>query len=136
MNRKTLLIKTTDNIRNINLLKERIINHKKSKQNLVITTSILLVLLIIFVWERVEIDAISLNINRLKQKKSSLTAYNEIMKAEIENKSRFESIDKIARNKLHMKFPGDNSVILVINKIEPRSTIEKFKELIGKIELW
>ena len=136
MNRKQLLKSTTDNIKDINVLRAKIINHKKSNRNLLIAITVLLILSIIFVWERVEIDALSLNINKLKGKKINFFTYNEILKAEIENKSRFESINKIARYKLNMKFPGDNSVVLVINNSRPKTRIKKIKELIEKIKVW
>ena len=136
MNRKQLLKNTTYNIKDINVLKAKIINHNKSNRNLLITITVLLTLAIIFVWERVEIDALSLNINKLKEKKLNYFTYNEILKAEIDNKSRFESINKIARFKLNMKFPGDNSVILVINNTEPKTQIKKIKELIEKVKIW
>ncbi len=136
MNRKQLLKNTTDKIKDINVLKAKIINHNKSNRNLLITITVLLTLAIIFVWERVEIDALSLNINKLKEKKLNYFTYNEILKAEIDNKSRFESINKIARFKLNMKFPGDNSVILVINNTEPKTQIKKIKELIEKVKIW
>ncbi len=134
MNKKQLLINTTKSIKDINILKDKIINPKRP--NLVITIFILLILAIICVWERVEIDAVSLNISKLKEEKSGLTAYNEILKAEIENKTRFESIDKIARNKLDMKFPGNNSVILVINKPRQKTTKEKLKNIIKRVKIW
>jgi len=134
MNKKQLLIDTTKSIKNINILKDKIINPKRP--NLVIIIIVLLILAITCVWERVEIDAVSLNINKLKEEKSGLTAYNEILKAEIENKTRFESIDKIARNKLNMKFPGNNSVILVINKPKQETTNEKLKNIIKRVKIW
>ena len=68
----------------------------------------------VYVWERVAIDTLSMNTSKLKEKKASLTAYNEILKAEIEAKTKFESIDKIAREKLHLDFPGDNAVVLIL----------------------
>ena len=134
MNKKQLLIDTTKSIKDINILKDRIINSKKP--NLVIIIIVLLILAMTSVWERVEIDAVSLNINKLKEQKSGLTSYNEILKAEIENKTRFESIDKIARNKLDMKFPGNNSVILVINKPKQETTNKKLKNIIKRVKIW
>ena len=79
----------------------------------------------VYVWERVAIDTLSMNTSKLKEKKASLTAYNEILKAEIEAKTKFESIDKIAREKLHLVFPGDNAVVLVLEGPPEKSVIKK-----------
>lgn len=79
----------------------------------------------VYVWERVAIDTLSMNTSKLKEKKASLTAYNEILKAEIEAKTKFESIDKIAREKLHLDFPGDNAVVLVLEGPPEKSIFKK-----------
>ncbi len=129
--RKKRLLKNSEKLNDINYIRKKTINPKTHKLFLYII--ILFVLAIIYVWERVEIDAVSLNTARLKEEKSSLVSFNEILKAEIENKIRFESIEKIAKNKLGMDFPGNNSVTLVIDNTDKKSIFEKAKELIEKL---
>lgn len=129
--RKKRLLKNSEKLKDINYIRKKTINPKTHKLFLYII--ILFVLAIIYVWERVEIDAVSLNTARLKEEKSSLVSFNEILKAEIENKIRFESIEKIAKNKLGMDFPGNNSVTLVIDNTDKKSIFEKAKELIEKL---
>ena len=129
--RKKRLLKNSEKLNDINYIRKKTINPKTHKLFLYII--ILFVLAIIYVWERVEIDEVSLNTTRLKEEKSSLISFNEILKAEIENKTRFESIEKIAKNKLGMDFPGNNSVTLVIDNTDKKSIFEKAKELIEKL---
>ena len=129
--RKKRLLKNSEKLKDINYIRKKTINPKTHKLFLYII--ILFVLAIIYVWERVEIDEVSLNTTRLKEEKSSLISFNEILKAEIENKTRFESIEKIAKNKLGMDFPGNNSVTLVIDNTDKKSIFEKAKELIKKL---
>jgi len=129
--REKRLLKNSEKLSDINYIRKTTINSKKHKIFLYII--ILFVLAIIYVWERVEIDAVSLNTTRLKEEKSSLISFNEILKAEIENETRFESIEKIAKNKLGMDFPGNNSVTLVIENTDKKSVFEKAKELIEKL---
>ena len=129
--REKRLLKNSEKLNDINYIRKITINSKKHKLFLYII--ILFVLAIIYVWERVELDAVSLNTSRLKEEKSSLISFNEILKAEIENKTRFESIEKIAKNKLGMDFPGNNSVTLVIDNTDKKSIYEKAKELIKKL---
>jgi len=129
--RKKRLLKNSEKLNDINYIRKKTINPKTHKLFLYII--ILFVLAIIYVWERVEIDEVSLNTTRLKEEKSSLISFNEILKAEIENKTRFESIEKIAKNKLGMDFPGNNSVTLVIDNTDKKSIFEKAKELIKKL---
>jgi len=129
--REKRLLKNIGKLNDINYMRKITIDSKKHKLFLYII--ILFVLAIIYVWERVEIDAVSLNTTRLKEEKSSLISFNEILKAEIENKARFESIEKIAKDKLGMGFPGNNSVTLVIDNIDKKSIFEKAKEIIKKL---
>ncbi len=129
--RKKRLLKNSEKLNDVNYIRKVTINSKKYKLFLYII--ILFVLAIIYVWERVELDAVSLNTTRLKEEKSSLISFNEILKAEIGNKTRFESIEKIAKNKLGMDFPGKNSVTLVIDNTDKKSVFEKAKELIEKL---
>lgn len=129
--RKKRLLKNSEKLNDINYIRKKTINPKTHKLFLYII--ILFVLAIIYVWERVEIDEVSLNTTRLKEEKSGLISFNEILKAEIENKTRFESIEKIAKNKLGMDFSGNNSVTLVIDNTDKKSIFEKAKELIKKL---
>ncbi|MCK4966124.1 hypothetical protein KAS50_03780, partial [bacterium] len=85
-----------------NLTRESIISHKAAAYKIIFYIVIVMVFSTVYVWERVAIDTLSMNTSKLKEKKASLTAYNEILKAEIEAKTKFESIDKIAREKLHL----------------------------------
>ena len=124
------LSENSEKFNDINYIRKRITTSKNHK--LFSYIIIIFILAIIYVWERVEIDEVSLNTNRLKEEKSTLVSFNEILKAEIENKSRFESIEKIAKNKLGMDFPGNNSVLLVIDNSDKKSIYEKAKELIKK----
>ena len=86
-----------------------------------------MILSTVYVWERVAIDTLSMNTSKFKEKKASLVAYNEILKAEIESKTKFESIDKIAREKLHLGFPGDNAVVLILDEPPEKSIFKKIE---------
>ncbi|NVM02846.1 MAG: hypothetical protein HWN67_10950 [Candidatus Helarchaeota archaeon] len=129
--RKKRLPNNSANFNYIDYIRKKVISPKKHK--LLIYTIVLFILAIIYVWERVEIDAVSLNINRLKEEKSSLIALNEILKAENENKTRFESIEKIAKDNIGMEFPGNNSVVLVIDNPDKKTIFKKVKELFKKL---
>ena len=129
--RKKRSLNNSANFNDINHIRKNTINPKKHKFFIYII--VLFILAITYVWERVEIDAVSLNINRLKEEKSSLIAFNEILKAENENKTRFESIEKIAKNNLSMEFPGNNSVVFVIDNPDKKTIFEKVKELFKKL---
>ena len=92
-----------------------------------------MILSTVYVWERVAIDTLSMNTSKFKEKKASLVAYNEILKAEIEAKTKFESIDKIAREKLHLDFPGDNAVVLILDEPPKKSIFNKSIDCIKNI---
>ena len=108
-----------------NLRRENIISHKASAYKIIFYIVIVMVFSTVYVWERVAIDTLSMNTSKLKEKKASLTAYSEILKAEIEAKTKFESIDKIAREKLHLDFPGDNAVVLILEGPAEKSLFKK-----------
>ena len=117
----------------INLIKVKTTCQKKREFRFLFYIIIAFTLAIIYVWERVEIDAVSMNINKLKERKAGLIAYNEILKAEISNEARFDLIEKMAREKLNMEFPGNNSVILVLEKSGNKSFFGKITEHVKSI---
>ena len=133
--RKKGIIKNAlvNNLKNIDTIKEKIINNRHPKFKLFKYIIITFILAFIYVWERVEIDAISLNINKLKEIKSSFISNNEFLKAEIENKTRFESIEKVATSELNMEFPGNNSTVFVLEDKNDKTIFNKLKEFLSNL---
>jgi hypothetical protein len=91
------------------------------------------ILAFIYVWERVEIDSVSFSINKLKGIKSSFIANNEFLKADIDNKTRFESIEKVATTELNMEFPGDKSIVFVLEDKNDKTIFNKLKEFLNNL---
>ncbi len=122
-----------NNLKNIDTIKEKIINNRQSKFKLFIYIIITFILAFIYVWERVEIDSVSFSINKLRGIKSSFIANNEFLKADIDNKTRFESIEKVATTELNMEFPGDNSIVFVLEDKNDKTIFNKLKEFLNNL---
>ena len=76
------------------------------------------------------------NMSKKRTEKGVKKKITFIVKVNMMSRSGLELYGLILFPKLNMKFPGDNSVILVINNPKPKTQIKKIKELIEKVKVW
>ena len=97
----------------------RYYNKKRKQQTFPISkyllfTVSLLVILLLYLWQKTENDALRIRIEDLKMKKANLQNINQHLKLELEYMIKLSNIDKTASEILGMRYPKDKKNIPAI----------------------
>lgn len=97
------------------------------QKRLVLPIILIFGLAVSYVWEQVTYNQLAMDVEKLRHQKDRLFQLNQYLKAEIDNKTRFEIIEKQAKTLLGMHFSPDSPIILVI---PDKGTIETIKQTV------
>jgi len=92
-------------------------------------------LLVYYVWQQVEVNRIAIEIKKLEEQKNLLLTMNEQLKLEIDRKTNFDLIYKVAKEKLGLEFPDKSPEEILVDIPDPDKGIFKASGnyLIGKV---
>jgi cell division protein FtsL len=114
----------------------RYYNNKRKQQTFPISrylffTGALLIILLLYLWQKTENDALRIRIEDLKMKKANLHNINQHLQLELEHLIKLSNIDRTASEKLGMKYPKDKKNIPAIEipeyKIEENYNLKSAK---------
>lgn len=86
--------------------------HRKDRLPMTLMTIIIAVTLsiVIYIWNKIEVGQLTSEVNDLENHYQKIVSANEILKAEINQKSRLERISSIAANQLTLVYPKEQPV--------------------------
>ena len=88
-------------------------NRKKSKKLGIVLMGIVFGLLF-YVWQHIQMICLGYRLNELKGQFITLGEQNNMLKKEISRYSNYDKIEEIATSRLHMVYPGPDSIIYLI----------------------
>ncbi len=68
------------------------------------------ILVVFYIWNKITVNRLANEINDLQNQQQKILSANEILRSEINQKSKLERIGKIATEKLDMVYPKDQPV--------------------------
>lgn len=95
------------------------------QKRVVIPIILIFGLAVSYVWEQVTYSQLAMEVDKLRHQKDRLFQLNQYLKAEIDNKTRFEIIEKQAKTQLGMHFSPDSPIILVVPDKDTMETIKQ-----------
>ncbi len=89
---------------------------KRSPFNIVAIVVVVSLLIVVYVWNKLTVNRLAVEINDLQVQYQKIIYSNEILKAEINKKSGLERIGKIAADQLGMIYPKDQPVWFTVSQ--------------------
>ena len=92
---------------------------KRSHFNLVFVIFTVSLLIVFYIWNKITVDRLVVEMNDLQNQYQKITNSSEILRAEINKKSSLERISKLAIEQLGLMHPKEQPVWLAINQENP-----------------
>ena len=86
---------------------------------ILVTASIVVVF---YIWNKIAVNRLAGEVNDLQNQYQKILSANEILRAEINQKSKLERIGKIATDKLGMTYPKDQPIWFELNAGQQQSS--------------
>ena len=86
---------------------------------ILVTASIVVVF---YIWNKITVNRLAGEVNDMQNQYQKIQSTNEILRAEINQKSKLERIGKIATEKLGMTYPKDQPIWFELNSSQQQSS--------------
>lgn len=83
---------------------------KRSPLKWIIAVAMISAIVVFYIWNKISVDKLTKEIADLEQQQQQISNVNEILRAEINQKSRLERIGKIAAEQLGMMYPKEQPI--------------------------
>ena len=88
---------------------------KRSPFNIIIVTFTISVLIVFYVWNKIVVNRLAIEVNDLQMQYQKISYTNEVLRAEINKKSSLERIGKVASDRLGMTYPKEQPVWFMLD---------------------
>jgi cell division protein FtsL len=88
----------------------RVKSKKRSPLKWLIGVAVISAIVVIYIWNKFSVDKLTKEIADLQKQHQEISNVNEILRAEINQKSRLERIGKIATEQLGMIYPKEQPI--------------------------
>ena len=79
------------------------------------------VLIVFYIWNKISVSKLALEVDDLQNQYSKIVNANEVLRAEINQKSRIDRIEQIAEEQLKMSSPKQQPVMFEIDEAQLKS---------------
>lgn len=95
-----------------------ITRRKRSPFNIIIAMIAVSLLIVFYVWNKITVNQLAIEINDLQQQYQKIQYANEVFRAEVNRKSSLERIGKIASEKLGMVYTKTQPISLNVDELK------------------
>lgn len=89
---------------------------KHSPLKIVFLIGILSAIVVFYIWNKMAVNQLAVEINSFEKQYQSIISVNEVLQAEINQKSRLERIERIALQRLGLTYPKEQPLWFDVDK--------------------
>ena len=82
----------------------------RSTSSLIVALTLISLLVVLYIWNKIMVNRLAEDVNNLQNQYQKIVSANEVLRAEINQKSRLERIGEIATKQLGLTYPRQQPV--------------------------
>jgi cell division protein FtsL len=102
----------------------RVHTHRRSPATWILVLAMVSSIVVFYIWNKLSVDRLSNEISRMERELAQTSNTNEILRADINKKSRLDRIGKIATEQLELIYPKEQPVWFQVPYLLPEMSQE------------
>ena len=83
---------------------------QRSTSSLMVTLTVISLLVVLYIWNKIMVNRLAEDVNNLQNQYQKIVSANEVLRAEINQKSRLERIGEMATKQLGLTYPRQQPI--------------------------